>query len=210
MPPRRGPWNWTAKRANARPAPGIASSGGKQPQPPPMWTPDHRCPSRWQTTEGCALPFSGQCPRNRAAAVRPCVCCSGPRLSRDPPRISFRAPTKKKQILPRRADDSCPVVSFVSPRTLPRRERIMFMKYIFFALKMHANRSFQFFSSGATCLTMSKRRICRFRRKPYRARGFPMKSDGNDTLRSRSSTHAPFLSGLVSRQAQAGQHGPAA
>jgi len=60
------------------------------------------------------------------------------------------------QFLPRRADDSCPVVSFVSPRTLPRTERIMFMKYILFALKMHSNRFFQFFSSGATCLTTSR------------------------------------------------------
>ena len=59
------------------------------------------------------------------------------------------------QFLPRRADDSCPVVSFVSPCTLPRTERIMFMKYMLFALKMHSNRSFQFFSSGATCLTTS-------------------------------------------------------
>ena len=99
------------------------------------------------------------------------------------------------QFLPRRADDSCPVVSFVSPCTLPRTERIMFMKYMLFALKMHSNRSFQFFSSGATCLTTSgifetvHSTILPFALQEHRRRGRIV------TLRSRSSTHAPFLSG---------------
>ena len=100
------------------------------------------------------------------------------------------------QFLPRRADDSCPVVSFVSPCTLPRTERIMFMKYMFFALKMHSNRSFQFFSSGATCLTTSgifetvHSTILPFALQEHRRRGRIV------TLRSRSSTHAPFWSGV--------------
>ena len=101
------------------------------------------------------------------------------------------------QFLPRRADDSCPVVSFVSPCTLPRTERIMFMKYMLFALKMHSNRSFQFFSSGATCLTTSgifetvHSTILPFALQEHRRRGRIV------TLRSRSSTHAPFWGGVA-------------
>ena len=66
------------------------------------------------------------------------------------------------------------------------------MKYIFFALKMHSNRSFQFFSSGATCLTTSgifetvHSTILPFALQEHRRRGRTV------TLRSRSSTHAPF------------------